>query len=144
MASFNKITIVGYLGRDPEIRYLPDGTPICSFSMATTEKRKSGGEAIDETTWFKVNVWGKQGETAGQYLAKGSQAYVEGSLSNREYTDKDGNKRTALEVRASDVKFLDRKPQGEGRPADELEGARQHIERKTQKSVSTADDEVPF
>jgi len=136
MASFNKITIVGYLGRDPEIRYLPDGTPICSFSMATTEKRKSGGEAIDETTWFKVNVWGKQGETADQYLAKGSQAYVEGSLSNREYTDKDGNKRTALEVRASDVKFLDRKPQ--------LEGARQHIERKTQKSVSTADDEIPF
>lgn len=146
MPSFNKITIVGHLGRDPEVRYLPDGTAVASFSMATSEKRKDrNGEAQDVTTWFKVTVWGKQGEMVSQYLAKGSLAYVEGRLSLNEYSDKDGNKRTSLEVRADNVQFLDRKPQGEGRPADELEGARQHVERKAQKPVSTADDwEPPF
>lgn len=145
MASFNKIVIVGHLGRDPEVRYLPDGTAVTSFSMATSEKKKDrSGEAQDITTWFKVTVWGKQGELASQYLAKGSQAYVEGRLSQSEYTDKDGNRRTSLDVRASDVQFLDRKPQGDGRPADELEGARQYQERKTQRAQDDDDSEVPF
>lgn len=145
MPSFNKIVIVGHLGRDPEVRYLPDGTAVTSFSMATSEKKKDrSGEAQDITTWFKVTVWGKQGELASQYLAKGSQAYVEGRLSQSEYTDKDGNRRTSLDVRASDVQFLDRKPQGDGRPADELEGARQHVERKTQRLVSLEENEIPF
>lgn len=143
MSSFNRITIVGYLGRSPEIRYLPDGTPICSFSMATTEKRKSGGEAVDETTWFKVNVWGKQGETASQYLFKGSQAYVEGSLSNREYTDKDGNKRTTLEVRASDVKFLDRKPEG-GNPEPRKSSFTTDQDGRVKSPPIEDDSEIPF
>lgn len=131
MPSFNKIVIVGHLGRDPEVRYLPDGTAVASFSMATSEKKKDrSGEAQDVTTWFKVTVWGKQGELVSQYLAKGSQAYISGKLSAQEYTDRDGNKRTSLEVRADDVQFLDRKPQGDGRPTDELEGAKQYQERK--------------
>jgi single-strand DNA-binding protein len=116
MPSFNKITIVGHLGRDPEVRYLPDGTAVCSFSVATSEKSKRGGESHDVTTWFKVNVWGKQGEACNQYLAKGALAYIEGKLSQEEYTDKEGNKRTTLAVRANDVQFLDRKPQGEAEP----------------------------
>lgn len=145
MPSFNKIVIVGHLGRDPEVRYLPDGTAVTSFSMATSEKKKDrSGEAQDITTWFKITVWGKQGEVASQYLAKGSLAYVEGRVSLEEYTDKDGNKRTSLAVRANDVQFLDRKPQGDGRPTDELEGARQHVERKTQRPVSVEEDSVPF
>lgn len=107
MASFNKITIVGYLGRDPEIRYLTDGTAVCNFSVATTEKRKDrSGEMQESTIWFRINVWGKQADAANQYLAKGRQVYVEGRLSQQEYTDRDGNKRTSLEVRATDVQFL--------------------------------------
>jgi len=121
MASFNKITVVGYLGKDPEIKYLPNGDGICTFSIATTERKKDkSGEYQDSTLWFKVNVWGKQGEACGQYLSKGSQAYIEGRLSQSEYTDRDGNRRTSLEIRASDVQFLDRKPQngdGESTPA---------------------------
>ncbi len=107
MASFNKLTIVGYLGRDPEIRYTPQGTPVCNFSVATTERRKDrAGEFQDVTTWFRVTVWGKQAETANQYLAKGRQVYIEGRLRQDEFTDRDGNKRTTLEVNATDVQFL--------------------------------------
>ena len=116
MASFNKITVVGYLGKDPEIRYMPDGSAVCSFSVATTERKKTrDGDYQDATIWFKVNVWGKQGEACGQYLSKGSMAYIDGRLSQSEYTDRDGNRRTSLEIRASDVQFLERKPQGEVR-----------------------------
>ncbi|NOT59557.1 MAG: single-stranded DNA-binding protein [Acidobacteria bacterium] len=103
MASFNKIIIVGYLGRDPEIRYVPSGEAVCSFSMATTDKKKDG---TDETTWFRVTIWGRRGETANQYLSKGKQVYIEGRLRQQEYTDRDGNKRTSLEVTASDFQFL--------------------------------------
>ena len=102
MASFNKITLIGYLGKDPEIRYTADGTPVTSFSVATTEKRK--GEDI--TTWFKISAWSKLAEVTNRYLTKGSQVYLEGRLSQSEYTDKDGVTRNTLEVRASDVQFL--------------------------------------
>ena len=107
MASFNKITIVGHLGKDPEIRYMTDGTAVCHFSVATTEKRKDrSGEIQENTIWFRVSVWGKQADAANQYLSKGRQVYIEGRLSQQEYTDKDGNRRTSLEVRATDVQFL--------------------------------------
>lgn len=145
MASFNKIVIIGYLGRDPEIRHLPDGTPICSFSMATTEKRKSGGETVDETTWFKVNVWGKQGETCKQYLSKGSQVYVCGKLSPQTYTDRDGNVRMSLDVRADDVQFLT--PSGEGQQRNESQLTRTASKPKAQHEVQSFgddDDDPPF
>lgn len=107
MASFNKIIIVGYLGRDPELRYTPSGLAVCDFSVATTEKRKDpAGEQVEITTWFRVSVWGKQGETANQYLAKGRLVYVEGRLRQEEYTDRDGNRRTTLKVNATDLQFL--------------------------------------
>src|SRR5260221_6540995 len=71
--SFNKITLVGNLGRDPELRYTPQGTPVCSFSLATNERRKdrNTGENNDITTWFRVTLWGRQAETASQYLTRG-------------------------------------------------------------------------
>jgi single-strand DNA-binding protein len=146
MPSFNKITILGHLGRDVETRYLPDGTAVASFSVATSEKRKDrNGDYQETTTWFRCTVFGKQAELCGQYLSKGSQVYVEGKLSQNEYTDKDGNKRTSLEVKATDVQFLDRKPQGDARPADELEGARQHTERKTRAvNLDENDSSIPF
>ena len=114
MASFNKIIIVGYLGRDPELRYTPQGTPVCDFSMATTERRKdTTGEFQDHTTWFRVSFFGRQAEVASQYLSKGRQVYVEGALSQREYTDKEGNARTSLEVRGSDLQFIGSAGDGE-------------------------------
>jgi single-strand DNA-binding protein len=113
MASFNKIVIVGYLGRDPEIRYTPQGTAVCHFTIATTEKRKDrAGEAQDITTWFRVSAWGRQAELANQYLAKGRQVYIEGRLRQEEYTDREGNRRQSLEVTATDIHFLS--PRGEG------------------------------
>jgi single-strand DNA-binding protein len=102
--SFNSITIVGNLGRDPELRALPDGTPVTNFSVATTDRRRDG----DRTTWFKVTAFGKLAVTCSQYLHKGSYVYVEGSLSQNDYTDREGNAKTSLEVRANQMKMLDK------------------------------------
>lgn len=105
--SFNKIIIVGNLGRDPELKYTPQGQQVCEFSVATSEKRKdNSGEMKDETTWFKVTLWGRQAEVASQYLAKGRQVYVEGRLRAREWTDKEGRQRTSLEVFGTDLRLL--------------------------------------
>ena len=106
MSSFNKITVVGHLGRDPVLRYTPQGTAVCDFSVATSERRSGGGDAQETTTWFKITLWGKQAEVANQYLSKGKQVYVEGRLRQTEYTDREGMKRTSLEVNATDIQFL--------------------------------------
>ncbi len=105
--SFNKITIVGYLGRDPELKTTPQGTALCKFSVATTERKKGAtGEQEELTTWFRVTVWGRQAELANEYLSKGRQVYVEGRLRVEEYTDREGNNRSSLEVNATDLQFL--------------------------------------
>lgn len=105
--SFNKITIVGYLGRDPELRYTPQGTAVCKMSVATTERRKNvAGQSEEHTTWFRVTVWGRQGELANEYLGRGRQVYIEGRLRLEEYTDRDGNTRVSPEVTATDLQFL--------------------------------------
>src|SRR5262249_39454219 len=107
MSSFNKIMIVGYLGRDPELRYTPQGTAVCNLSVATSEKRKNSmGDSEDHTTWFRVSVWGRQAELANEYLAKGRQVFIEGRLRQEEYTDREGNRRSSLEVNATDIQFL--------------------------------------
>ena len=107
MASFNKVILVGYLGRDPELRYTPEGTAVCNFSLATTERRKSkSGDFQDVTTWFRVTLGRRQAEVASQYLSKGRQVYIEGRLSLTEYQDRDGNTRTSLEVQGSDIQFI--------------------------------------
>jgi single-strand DNA-binding protein len=105
--SFNKLILVGNLGRDPELRYTPQGTPVCSFTLATNERRKDrAGENQDVTTWFRVTLWGRQAETASQYLSKGRPVYVEGRLRVEEWTDKDGKQRHTLEVHATDMQFI--------------------------------------
>ena len=105
--SFNRIILVGNLGRDPELRYTPQGTPVCSFSMATNERRKDKtGEMQDQTTWFRVTLWGRQAETASQYLSKGRPVYIEGRLRVEEWTDRDGKPRHTLEVHATDMQFI--------------------------------------
>jgi single-strand DNA-binding protein len=137
MASFNKITIVGYLGRDPELRHTPNGNSICNISVATTEKNRDK----ESTTWFKVAVWGKQGELCNQYLAKGSQIYIEGRLRSEEYTDRDGNKRTSLEVNATDVKFLGAK--GDSRAEESTQKVTKEQVAKAFKEAEDADP-LPF
>ncbi|MDQ2746568.1 MAG: single-stranded DNA-binding protein [Acidobacteriota bacterium] len=105
--SFNKIILVGNLGRDPELRYTPQGTAVCDFSIATNEKKRDkSGEMQDITTWFRVTTWGKQAENASKYLSKGKSVYIEGRLRMEEYTDRDGKTRFNLEVNASDMQFL--------------------------------------
>ncbi len=105
--SFNKIIVVGNLGRDPELRYTPQGTPVCNFTVATNEKRKDrAGEMQDFTTWFRVTLWGRQAETASQYLTKGRPVYIEGRLRLEEWTDRDGKQRYTLEVHATEMQFI--------------------------------------
>lgn len=105
--SFNKIILVGNLGRDPELRYTAQGTPVCSFSMATNERRKDrNGEMQDHTTWFRITLWNRLAETASQYLQKGKQVYIEGRLRVEEYIDRDGKPRQSLEVHGTDMQFI--------------------------------------
>ncbi len=152
MASFNKITIVGYLGRDPEIRYTPSGEAVCNFSVATTERRKDqAGELQDQTTWFRVTVWGKRGEIANQYLTKGKQVYIEGRLRSHEYTAQDGTRRTSLEVTATDFHFLGAKGDelGGGEtsaapPAQTKPAARPQPAADQHDDAPVNDDEIPF
>ncbi len=113
---YQRLVLVGRLGRDPEMRYTPQGTPVTSISVATSRKYNTAdGQPKEETIWFRVQVWGKQGETVNQYLTKGRQVLVEGTLipdengGPRIWTDKEGKARASFEVRAQTVRFLDSK-----------------------------------
>lgn len=120
MASVNKVILVGNLGRDPEVRYTQSGTPVANFTLATTDRwSDQSGERQERTEWHRIVVWGKQAEIAGEYLRKGKQIFVEGSLQTREWTDRDGNKRYTTEVKAMNFQMLGRR--GEGEPAGRRE-----------------------
>jgi single-strand DNA-binding protein len=142
--SFNKIILVGNLGRDPELRYTPQGTPVCSFSLATNERRKdrNTGENNDITTWFRVTLWGRQAETASQYLTRGRPVYIEGRLRVEEWTDRDGKPRHTLEVNATDMQFIGG-GRGEevGSPAAKAATA---ANEPMPDAAAPSDDDVPF
>jgi single-strand DNA-binding protein len=139
--SFNKITIVGNLGRDPELRYTPQGTAVCSFSVATSEKRKDRtGEMQDQTTWFKITLWNKQAETAAKWLTKGKPIYIEGRLRTEEWTDKDGKTRTSLEVFGTDMQFIGTR--GDSMP--NMGGSDLDNEPIASGNLGGNDDEIPF
>ena len=108
MASVNKVIIVGNLGADPETRYLPSGDAVTSIRVATTDryKDKQSGEMREATEWHSISFFGKPAEIAGQYLKKGSQVYVEGSLRTRKYTDKAGVEQYATDIRADTMQML--------------------------------------
>lgn len=146
MASFNKITIVGYLGRDPEIRYTPSGLAVCNFSIATTERRKDkAGEPQDVTTWFRVVAWGKLGENVQPYLSKGKQVFVEGRLRQDEYTDREGLKRTTLEVTATDIHLLgSRGEDGGGGSAPRPSGSQSSSGHDAPEPDGARDEDIPF
>jgi single-strand DNA-binding protein len=140
LMSFNKVILVGNLGRDPELRYTPQGTPVCSFSMATNERRKDKtGEMQDQTTWFRVTLWGRQAETASQYLTKGRPVYIEGRLRVEEWTDRDGKPRHTLEVHATDMQFIGG-ARAEEPPMERAAAAGAAPAEQTELS----DDDIPF
>ena len=103
----HKIVIIGNLGRDPEMRYTPNGQGVTSFSVASNRRyRTADGEQREETMWFNVNAWGRQAEICNQYLTRGSQVYVEGTLTTRVFTGNDGQPRVSNDVRMTEMQML--------------------------------------
>ncbi len=104
--SLNKVMLIGNLGKDPEMRYTPNGNAVTTFSLACSRSWVVDGETREETEWFNIVIWGKLAETTAQYVAKGQKIYVEGRLQNRSWEGQDGQKRYRTEVVASDIIFL--------------------------------------
>jgi single-strand DNA-binding protein len=105
--SVNKVMILGRLGTDPELKYTPSGAAVCNFSLATSESwADKSGQKQEKTEWHRVVVWGKLAELCNQYLSKGKQAFVEGSLQTRSWEGQDGSKRYTTEINARNIQFL--------------------------------------
>ena len=103
----NKIIVIGHLGRDPEMRYTPNGQSVTSFSVASSRRyTNSEGEQKEETEWFNVSAWGRLADLCNQYLSKGRQVYVEGRFSSRSYEGRDGQMRNSNDISLTDVQFL--------------------------------------
>jgi len=155
MASVNKVILIGNLGKDPEVRYTASGEAMCNFSLATTDswKDKSSGEKKELTEWHRISFFGKLAEIAGQYLKKGSQVYVEGSLRTRKWTDKEGQERYTTEIRGDQMTMLGSR-QGMGAPAGGGGGAAYDSEptdyspapakSKPKPSFDDLGDDIPF
>lgn len=150
--SFNKIIIVGHLGRDPELRYTPQSIAVCNFSVAVSEKKRDkAGDLQDITTWFKVTLWRNLAENASKYLTKGKLIYIEGRLHVDEWTDRDGKNRYTLEVTATDMQFID-----SGRTQDSADISNTSTDDEfsgtndsettlsTNQIKQTSDDDIPF
>lgn len=142
MAGVNKAIIVGNLGRDPEVRYTPDGTAVANFSVATSEQwtDKQSGEKKERTEWHRIVAWRRLGEICGEYLSKGSQVYVEGKLQTRSW-EQDGVTRYTTEIIASTVQFIGGRGDGGGRPARNQVADQGYPEPPM---ADTQDDDIPF
>ncbi len=117
MASVNKVILMGNLGRDPEVRYLPSGDPVANITIATSSRYKSKtGEMVEETEWHRVTFFGRLAEIASQYLKKGRPVYVEGRIKTNKYTDKNGVERFSTDVIASEMQLLGGR-EGMGEPS---------------------------
>lgn len=104
---YNKVTLVGRLGSDPEVKYTQSGTPVATFSLATSETWKKDGNKQEKTEWHRIVAWERLGEVCGEYLTKGKLILIEGKLQTRSWEDKEGNKRQVTEVVARDMKMLE-------------------------------------
>lgn len=127
----NRVILIGRLGKDPEVRYMPNGEAVCNFSVATSESWKDqNGQRQERTEWHNITMYRKLAEIAGQYLKKGSQVYLEGKIQTRKYTDKNGIERTAYDIIANEMKMLGgnsqatqeqpKYPQGNAKPDDDI------------------------
>jgi single-strand DNA-binding protein len=159
MASVNKVILVGNLGRDPETRYNAEGGAITNVSIATTDtwKDKASGEKQERTEWHRIVFFSRLAEIAGEYLKKGSQVYIEGSLRTRKWTDKDGAEKYTTEIVADKMQMLGSRSgmggggmdsEGGGRPAREpmaaASGAKPAAAKKGGGSFEDMDDDIPF
>ena len=157
MASVNKVIIVGNLGADPETRYTPGGDAVTNIRVATTDKwkDKASGETKEQTEWHRISFWGRLAEVAGEYLKKGSQVYVEGSLRTRKWQDKDGQDRYSTEIRGEVMQMLGRREGGgaprempdEPRPsraAAKPAGGAAAAEKKPAGKFDDLEDDIPF
>ena len=144
MASVNKVILIGNLGKDPEIRYMPNGDPVANFSVATNEVwNDKSGQRQERTEWHRVEVFGKPAQVVRDYLTKGRQVYLEGQIRYEEFTDKDGNKRNVTRIRVSGpgskLVLLGGGGRGEGGPAGPRSG-----ESAPSEEFHATDDDVPF
>jgi single-strand DNA-binding protein len=138
----NKVTLIGNLGDEPELRQTQAGTSVCNMSLATNESyTDSDGNEVQNTEWHTVVAWGRLGEVCNEYLSKGSQVYFEGSLQTRSWEDDNGNTRYSTEVKAREMMFLDSNRQGTVSPTGQTDQAPQ----KTQPGDEfEPDDQLPF
>lgn len=119
MASVNRVIIVGNLGRDPEIRYMPSGEAVCNFSVATTDEWKGkDGSKQSKTEWHNIIIYRKLAEIAGEYLKKGSQVYLEGKIETKKWNDKEGNERSTVQIVCDEMKMLGNSSKPEPKNAD--------------------------
>jgi len=131
----NKAILIGRLGKDPEVRYTPDGTMVTNFNLATDEQWKDkNGEKVQKTEWHRIVTFGKLAEICGNYLVKGKMVFIEGRIQTRAWEDKDGVKRYTTEIVANDMKMLD--SQGQGKADDPAAASAQ--------SSGASMDDVPF
>jgi single-strand DNA-binding protein len=155
MASVNKVILIGNLGKDPEVRYLPSGDAVANISIATTETWKDkGGEKQEKTEWHRVSMFSKLAEIAGEYLKKGSQVYIEGRLETRKWTDKEGHERYTTEIRADRMQMLGSRSGGSERmaPPDDDVPARSTAAAPAKKAAGAEkgggfddlEDDIPF
>lgn len=149
MASVNKVILVGNLGADPEMRYMPSGDPIANLRVATTDsyKDKASGEKKETTEWHRVVMFNRLAEIAGQYLKKGSQVYLEGRLQTRKWTDKEGQERYSTEVVCNEMKMLGKR-EGGGAPSNSDGGNGDYApaprKDKPKPSFDDLGDDIPF
>jgi single-strand DNA-binding protein len=164
MASVNKVIIVGNLGRDPEIRYMPSGDAIANIAVATSyrSKDRNTGEQKEQTEWHRISFFGRLAEIVGQYLKKGSSVYVEGRLQTRKYTDKDGVEKYATDIIAENMQMLGGRAGGMGgdamddggydapasrpapRPAPQQAAPAPRPAARPAPNFSDMDDDIPF
>jgi len=152
MASVNRVTIIGNLGKDPEMRTFPSGDAVANVTIATTDKwkDKQTGEPKEHTEWHRVVFNGRLAEIVGQYLRKGSQVYVEGSLRTRKWTDKDGIEKYSTEIRADQMQMLGARQDGGERQAQTPESSRpasaprQAAPKQASSGFDDMDDDIPF
>jgi len=138
MRGVNKVILIGNLGKDPEMRYLPSGQAVVKFSLATNAKRKDkNGQVIDITDWHNIVTFGRTAEVCNQYLKKGSPIYAEGRIQTRSYDDKDGNKRWITEIIAQTIQML-------GRKGETGEEASEEMEEPLVEGNKTEDEDIPF
>jgi single-strand DNA-binding protein len=138
----NKVFLLGFLGRDPELRYTQAGAAVCNLSIATDESYKDrDGNKVEKTEWHRVTVFGKQAEPCGNYLRKGSLCFVEGSLQTRKWQAEDGSDRYSTDIKALRVQFLDRK---DGKGGDAPAKGRDEDMGPAFPSEASGMDSVPF